>query len=124
MMNKASEEKTKELERKLEASEKESKDLKNRLTDHEERLETAELRLKERDRVEEVFLQGGKITGTTSGTVGVETSHSHNLARNPSFVFLTPTSEGTIWKSSTSDANKIYVTADTSSVTFDAYCIQ
>lgn len=110
MMNKAFEEKTKDLEK--------------RLSDHEERLETAELRLTERDRVEEVFLQGNKITGTTSASVSTETSHSHNLARNPSFVFLTPTSEGTIWKSSNSGADKIFVTADTSSVTFDAYCIQ
>lgn len=79
--------------------------------------------LKERDKIEEAFILGRKITGTTSGTAGTQTTHPHYLGRSPKFVFITPTSNGVVYLSASADKTNIYVKGSAASLTFDAYVL-
>ena len=86
-------------------------------------VERIKTQLKERDKIEEAFLLGKKISGTTDGTAGTQTSHPHYLGRIPSFVFITPTSNGVVYQSATADKTNIYVKGSAASLTFNAYVL-
>ena len=87
------------------------------------KIDTIETRLMERDKIEEEYLLGKKISGTTSASAGTQTSHPHYLGRTPSFVFITPKSNGTIYVSATADKTNIYVKGSDPSLDFDAYVL-
>ena len=87
------------------------------------RLQETKTKLNERDKIAEAYLLGKKISGTTSGSIGTETSHPHYLGKTPSYVFITPTSNGIIYQSKSADKTNIYVKGSASSLTFDAYVL-
>jgi len=87
------------------------------------RLQETKTKLSERDKIAEAYLLGRKISGTTHASGGTETSHKHYLGGIPSFVFITPTSNGTIYQSKSADKTNIYVKGSASSLTFDAYIL-
>lgn len=87
-----------------------------------ERIETAETRLRERDTIEESLLRGERITGTTDGTAGTASTHSHTLDREPTIVFITPKSDGTVYLTAKSNSD-ITVKGSASSLDFVAYLL-
>jgi len=58
-------------------------------------------------------------TGTTSGTIGTQTSHAHGLGVAPDFVAITETANGTVYVSAASDATNIFVKGSAASLTFN-----
>ena len=61
------------------------------------------------------------ITGTTSGTAGTQTAHTHGLGYTPKRVDILPTSNGVIYQSASPDATNLYVKGSAASLTFIAY---
>jgi len=110
---------TEEIE-KLQAGQKEINTKLNRDFDA---LKTTKTKLSERDKIEESYILGRKITGTTHASAGTETTHPHYLGRIPSYIFITPTSDGIIYKSKSPDKTNIYVKGSAISLTFDAYVL-
>jgi hypothetical protein len=62
------------------------------------------------------------ISGTTSGTIGTQTSHAHGGGKTPVFILIIPTSNGVIYRSASTDTSNIYVKGSAASLTFDAVC--
>lgn len=62
------------------------------------------------------------ISGTTSGTIGTQTTHAHGGGKVPAFIVLLPTSNGVIYQSAVPDATNIYVKGSAASLTFTAIC--
>lgn len=62
------------------------------------------------------------ITGTTSGSIGTETTHAHYLPREPKFIFITPTLGATVYLTD-KDITNIKVKSTGASTTFEAFCI-
>jgi len=88
----------------------------------EERVEAIEQWIADRGYISEAFLLGKKISGTTSGTAGTQTTHKHYLPREPKVVFITSKSNGVVYLTDKDDTN-IYVKGSASSLDFDAYCL-
>jgi len=101
----------------------EQKEINDKLNRDFTALEETKTKLRERDKIEEAYLLGKKISGTTHASGGTETTHPHYLGRIPSYVFITPTSNGTIYQSTSADKTSIYVKGSASSLTFDAYIL-
>lgn len=60
------------------------------------------------------------ISGTTSPTIGTQTSHAHGMARVPTFWFIKGKSNGLVYESAVADATNVYVKGSAASLTFDA----
>ena len=60
------------------------------------------------------------IGGTTSATIGTQTTHAHGGGKVPAFYFILPKSNGVIYQSAVADATNIYVKGSAASLTFDA----
>lgn len=60
------------------------------------------------------------ISGTTSGTIGTQTSHAHGGGKVPAFYIILETSNGNIYQSAIADATNIYVKGSVASLTFQA----
>lgn len=107
----------------MQALEKELAREKDKVLKLEEDSRITKTRLRERDMIEEEYIRGVIVTGTTSGSVGTQTTHSHNLGRKPKFTFITPKSNGTVYVSSDADATNIYIKGSDASLDFEAYCL-
>jgi len=86
------------------------------------RLYSLETASKARDLIADNYMFSKIITGTTSGTGGTETTHTHKLGRDPSFVFITSQSNGVVYLTSKSTAD-IKVKGSVSSLNFTAYLL-
>jgi predicted RNase H-like nuclease (RuvC/YqgF family) len=111
-----------ELRRLITRLERDFGESQERISDLQRHLTTAETRLKERASVADVYMFSRIITGTTDGSVGTATTHSHSLGRTPSFVFLTPESNGVVYLTD-KDKDKITVKGSASSLDFTAYLL-
>lgn len=60
------------------------------------------------------------ISGTTSATVGTQTTHAHGMGRTPTFWFLKHKSNGVVYESAVADATNIYVKGSAASLAFEA----
>ncbi len=60
------------------------------------------------------------ITGTTSATIGTQTTHAHNLGSVPRAYFILERGAGVIYESIASDATNIYVKGTVASLNFTA----
>jgi len=87
-----------------------------------QRLSDAEIRLKERDTITNGYIFSKIITGTTSASAGTETTHTHTLKRDPSFVFITSKSNGVVYLTD-KDKDNIKVKGSASSLDFTAYLL-
>lgn len=72
--------------------------------------------------IRQVNLYETRIEGRCSTSVGVETSHKHNLPQTPKRVIITETSNGLVYLTGV-DKDYIKVKSDKSLTTFIAYCI-
>lgn len=111
------------IEEQLKILQEEHKEINTKLSKDFIVIESMETKLRERDKIEEAYMLGRKITGTTHASAGTETTHPHYMGRIPSYVYITPTSNGTIYLSKASDKTNIYVKSSASSSTFDAYIL-
>lgn len=59
------------------------------------------------------------ISGTTSATVGTQTSHAHGGGRVPLFCIILPKANGVVYQSAVADVTNIYVKGSVASLTFD-----
>lgn len=59
------------------------------------------------------------ISGTTSGTIGTQTSHAHGGGKTPLFYFIKPKSNGVVYESAVADTTNIYVKGSAASLTFE-----
>ena len=112
-----------ELKRTIERVEQDSKTLREEFERGKPELERMKTRLRERDKIEESYILGKKIEGTTHASAGTETTHPHYLGRIPSFVFITSTSNGVVYKSKAADKTNFYVKGSAASLTFNAYIL-
>jgi hypothetical protein len=62
------------------------------------------------------------ISGTTSGTIGTQTTHAHGGGKVPAFYVIKSKSNGVVYESAVADATNIYVKGSAASLTFDAIC--
>jgi hypothetical protein len=60
------------------------------------------------------------ISGTTSGTIGTQTSHAHGGGKVPVFMLLLPTSNGVVYQSAAADVTNVFVKGSAASLTFTA----
>jgi hypothetical protein len=60
------------------------------------------------------------ISGTTSATIGTQTTHAHGGGKIPLFYDIKPKSNGVVYESAVADATNIYVKGSAASLTFDA----
>lgn len=60
------------------------------------------------------------ITGTTSGTIGTQTTHAHGGGKVPLFVLLKSKANGVVYESAVPDATNIYVKGSAVSLAFEA----
>lgn len=72
--------------------------------------------------IRQINLYETRIEGRCSTSVGVETSHKHNLPQIPKRVIITETSNGLVYLTGV-DKDYIKVKSDKSLTTFIAYCI-
>ena len=86
------------------------------------RLRDIDTRLRERAVISNDYMFSKIITGTTSASAGTETTHTHIMKRNPSFVFITSQSNGVVYLTSKSTAD-IKVKGSVSSLNFTAYLL-
>ncbi|MHA1303377.1 MAG: hypothetical protein ACTSPI_06725 [Candidatus Heimdallarchaeaceae archaeon] len=87
-----------------------------------QRININDTRLRERDTINSTLLQAVRIIGTTDASAGIESTHTHNLGRMPTMVFITPKSNGTVYLTSKSSAD-IKVKGSDSSLDFVAYLL-
>ena len=111
------------LEEEIKKLQIEQKEINDKLNRDFEVLRETETKLRERDKIEEAYMLGRKITGTTHASAGTETTHLHYMGRIPGYVYITPTSNGIIYLSKASDKTSIYVKGSASNLTFDAYIL-
>jgi len=70
---------------------------------------------------ENAILEMRVISGTTSSTIGTQTSHAHGGSRGVPKMFLVKVkSNGVVYQSAAADATNIYVKGSAASITFDA----
>ncbi|MHA1482130.1 MAG: hypothetical protein ACTSQA_01670 [Candidatus Heimdallarchaeaceae archaeon] len=112
-----------ELKRRVETIEQSINELKEINERKKPEMERINTQLIERDKIEEAYVLGKKITGTTHATPGTETTHLHYLGRTPSFIFITSTSNGLVYKSKAADKTSFYVKGSAANLTFDAYIL-
>jgi hypothetical protein len=60
------------------------------------------------------------ISGTTSGTVGTQTTHAHGGGTIPACYWIKPKSNGVVYESAVADATNVYVKGSAASLTFEA----
>jgi len=73
--------------------------------------------------IETQHLKTKLITGTTHASAGTQSTHAHGLGVIPTWVIITPTANGVVYKSAASDATNIYLKASANSITFEAIVI-
>jgi len=88
----------------------------------EQQIAILETRIKERATIEDNYIFSKIITGTTSASAGTETTHTHTLNREPSFVFITSQSNGVVYLTSKSK-DDIKVKGSASSLNFTTYLL-
>ena len=86
------------------------------------RLDRLETTGRARDPLSHSYIFSKIITGTTSASAGTETTHTHTLNRDPSFVFITSQSNGVVYLTSKSK-DDIKVKGSASSLNFTAYLL-
>jgi hypothetical protein len=59
------------------------------------------------------------VAGTTSATIGTQTTHAHGGGKVPAFYLIKPKSNGVVYESAVPDATNIYVKGSAASLTFD-----
>ena len=59
------------------------------------------------------------ISGTTSGTIGTQTSHAHGLKFVPLFYWVRCRSNGVVYFSAIPDVSNFYVKGSAASLNFD-----
>lgn len=62
------------------------------------------------------------ISGTTSATIGTQTTHAHGDNRVPFYYVIKPKSNGVVYESAVPTSTNIYVKGSAASLTFDAFC--
>jgi len=71
--------------------------------------------------IENAILEMRVISGTTSATIGTETSHAHGGTRGVPKMYLIKTKKsGNVYESKAADATYIYLKGSAASITFDA----
>ena len=60
------------------------------------------------------------ISGTTSASVGTQTSHAHGGGKIPVFYWIKSKKSGSIYESAVADATNIYLKGSAANLTFDA----
>ena len=58
------------------------------------------------------------VIGTTSATVGTQTTHAHGLALVPKFYLILPRGNGVVYEGATPDITNIYVKGSAASIPF------
>jgi hypothetical protein len=60
------------------------------------------------------------ISGTTSGTIGTQTTHAHGGGKVPLFYTIKSKANGVVYEGAVADATNIYIKGGAASLTFDA----
>lgn len=60
------------------------------------------------------------ISGTTSATIGTQTTHAHGGGKVPLFYLLKSKSNGVVYEGAVADVTNIYVKGSAVSLNFDA----
>lgn len=60
-----------------------------------------------------------RITGTTSATVGTQTTHAHGCGRIPVTYLIREKGAGVVYESATADSTNIYVKGSIASIPFE-----
>lgn len=63
------------------------------------------------------------ISGTTSVTIGTQTTHAHSQGKVPLFYTLKSRSNGVVYEGAVADATNIYVKGGAASLNFDAIIV-
>jgi len=70
--------------------------------------------------IENAVLEIRVISGTTSSTIGTQTTHAHGSSRGiPKGFAIKVKSNGVVYQSAVADATNIYVKGSAASLTFD-----
>lgn len=62
------------------------------------------------------------VQGTTSGTIGTQTTHAHGLGIIPDFYIIKQKGAGVVYEGTVSDATNIYIKGTVASLPFEAQC--
>lgn len=60
------------------------------------------------------------ILGTTSATIGTQTTHAHGGGRVPLFYYIKSKSNGVVYEGAVADATNIYIKGGAASLNFEA----
>lgn len=60
------------------------------------------------------------IAGTTSGTIGTQTTHAHGGGKVPLFYIIKSKANGVVYEGAVADVTNIYVKGSAASLTFEA----